>query len=235
MSATRHLRSALPTTPFVRSKTFPIEIPCFPVLKYEVQRAGSILVWELAEAAPPALYLTAYGASMKKMDYTIRFEAGRAGQKWTATALTDRAKERTPEPVTFAGRPEALTFLKDSKGEGYRFSGAELVDPVQRLVKNRYFVIGSDGQLALAGEDNGPRDTVWDVGDVMPGRGMDTETEAVIEKHSSRAGGARAVWLRPRVRPSSTLRSARASRCFVDTTIRPGEALSMRSSREVIR
>ncbi len=70
---------------------------------------------------------------MKKMDYTIGFQAGRAGQKWTATALTDRAKERTPEPVTFAGCPEALTFLKDSQAEGYRFSGAELVDPEQRL------------------------------------------------------------------------------------------------------
>ena len=34
---------------------------------------------------------------MKKMDYTIGFQAGRAGRKWTATALTDLAKERTPE------------------------------------------------------------------------------------------------------------------------------------------
>ena len=118
---------------------------------------------------------------MRKMDYTIGFQAGRAGQKWTATALTDRAKERTPEPVTFAGRPEALTFLKDSQAEGYRFSGAELVDPEQRLVKNRYFVIGSDGQLTLSGEDNGPRDTVWEIGDVMPGRDRNTGTEAVIE------------------------------------------------------
>src|SRR5208282_5566285 len=94
---------------------------------------------------------------MKKMDYTIGFQAGHAGQKWTATALTDRAKERTPETVTFAGRPEALKFLKDSQAEGYRFSGAELVDREQRLVKNRYFVIGGDGQLTPAGEDNGPR------------------------------------------------------------------------------
>ncbi len=50
------------------------------------------------------------------------------------------------KPVTFAGRPEALTFLKESQAEGYRFSGAELVDPEQKLVKNRYFVIGGDGQ-----------------------------------------------------------------------------------------
>ncbi len=118
---------------------------------------------------------------MKKMDYTIGFQAGRAGQKWTATALTDRAKERTPEPVTFASRPEALAFLKDSQAEGYRFSGAELVDPEQKLVKNRYFVIGSDGQLTPAGEDNGPRNTVWEVGDVKPGSGGNAGTEAVIE------------------------------------------------------
>ena len=92
---------------------------------------------------------------MKKMDYTIGLEAGRAGQKWTETALTDRAKERTPEPVRFVDRPEALEFLKDSQSAGYRFSGAELVDPEQRLVKNRYFVIGADGELTLSGEDNG--------------------------------------------------------------------------------
>ncbi len=118
---------------------------------------------------------------MNKMDYTIGFQGGRAGQKWTATALTDRAKERTPEPVMFAGRPEALKFLKDSQAEGYRFSGAELVDPEQRLVKNRYFVIGGDGQLMLSGEDNGPRNTVWEIGDVKPGRDRSMGTEAVIE------------------------------------------------------
>ena len=61
---------------------------------------------------------------MKKMDYTIGLEAGRAGQKWTASALTDRAEERTPEPLEFAGRPEALKFLKESQAEGYRFSPA---------------------------------------------------------------------------------------------------------------
>ena len=87
---------------------------------------------------------------MKKMDYAIGFQGGRAAQKWAATALTDRAKERTTEPVTFAGRPEALTFLKDSQAEGYWFSGAEFVDPEQRLVKNHYFVIGGDGQLTLS-------------------------------------------------------------------------------------
>jgi hypothetical protein len=55
---------------------------------------------------------------MKKMDYTIGFQAGRLGRSWTATALTDRAKQRTPEAVTFADRTEALTFLKASQAEG---------------------------------------------------------------------------------------------------------------------
>lgn len=118
---------------------------------------------------------------MKKMDYTIGSQVGRAGRKWTATALTDKAKERTPEVVTFADRSEALTFLKESQAEGYRFSGAELVDPEQKLVKNRYFVIGGDGQLTPAGDDNGPRNTVWEVGDVKPGRDRNEGTEAVIE------------------------------------------------------
>ena len=137
--------------------------------------------------------------------------------------------------MTFAGRPEALTFLKNSQAEGYRFSGAELVDPVQRLVKNRYFVIGNDGQLTLSGEDHGPRDTVWDVGHAMPGRDRNTETEAVIENILQGPGvrdrfGCDLAFVLRLHRPS-----ARASRCVVDTTIRPGEALSMRSSRGVIR
>jgi hypothetical protein len=115
------------------------------------------------------------------MDYAIGLQGGQAGRKWTATALTDRAKARTPEPMTFTGRPEALTFLKASQASGYRFSGAELVDPEQKLVKNRYFVIGGDGQLTPAGEDNGPRHTVWEVGDVKPGSDENAGTAAVIE------------------------------------------------------
>lgn len=117
---------------------------------------------------------------MKKLDYNIGFQAGRAAQSWTATPLTDRAKERTPEPLTFAGRAEALKFLKESQAKGYRFSSADLLDPDQRLVKNRYFVIEGDGQLTLSGDDNGPRDTVWEIGDVMPGR-WNAGIESVIE------------------------------------------------------
>ena len=97
---------------------------------------------------------------MKKMDYTIGFQGGRPGPTWTATALTERAKVRTPEPIAFENRPTALKFLKASQAEGYRFAGASSIDPEQRLVKNRYFVIGVNGELILSGEDNGPRDTV---------------------------------------------------------------------------
>ncbi len=42
--------------------------------------------------------------------------------------------------------------------------------PEPRPAKNRYYVIGGDGRLTPSGEDNGPRDTVWEIGDVMPGR-----------------------------------------------------------------
>jgi hypothetical protein len=117
---------------------------------------------------------------MKKMDYTIGFQGGRPGPTWTATALTDREKVRTPEPITFEDRPAALKFLKDLQDEGYRFAGASSIDPEQRMVKNRYFVIGANGELIFSGEDNGLRDTVWEVGDVMPGRNRNTGTEGVM-------------------------------------------------------
>ena len=121
------------------------------------------------------------GNRMKKMDYTIGFQGGRPGPVWTAKALTDRAKVRTPDPITFEDRQAALKFLKDSQAEGYRFAGAWFVDPEQRMVRNRYFVIGASGELVLSGEDNGPRDTVWEVGDVKPVRDRNPGTEAVIE------------------------------------------------------
>jgi hypothetical protein len=118
---------------------------------------------------------------MKKMDYSIGFQGGRPGPTWTATALTDRAKVRTLEPVTFEDRSAALKFLKDSQAEGYRFAGASSIDPEERMVKNRYFVIGANGELVFSGEDNGPRDTVWEVGDVMPGATRIREWGGVIE------------------------------------------------------
>ena len=141
---------------------------------------------------------------MKKMDYTIGFQAGRTGRTWTATALTDRAKGRTPEPVMFVGSSRSFGVPEELAGGGLQVFRRGLVDPEQKLVKNRYFVIGGDGQLTPSGEDNGPRDTVWEVGDVMPGNDRNAGTEACHRKHSSGTRGARKVWLRPRVYPPST-------------------------------
>lgn len=74
-----------------------------------------------------------------------------------------------------------MKFLKESQAEGYRFAGADLVDREQRPVKNRYFVISDDGQFILSGDDNGPRDTVWEIGDVMPGHDRNARAELIIE------------------------------------------------------
>ena len=115
------------------------------------------------------------------MDYTIASQAEPTGRRWTVTALTERALVRTPERLIFEDRTEALQFLRDSQSAGFRFAGVSLIDPEQKMVKNRYFVIRGDGELAFAGEDNGPLDTVWELGDVMPGRNRDTGPEALIE------------------------------------------------------
>jgi hypothetical protein len=115
---------------------------------------------------------------MKKMDYTISWNAG----SHTVTALSDRANFRTPEPLVFADHAEVTAFLMASQAEGFRFSGAETVDPEQRLVKNRYFIEGDSGQLIPCGDDWGPLDTIWEVGDVMPGRETNTCTQAIVEQ-----------------------------------------------------
>jgi len=75
-----------------------------------------------------------------------------------------------------------MEFLKSSQQAEYRFSGAELIDPEQKLVMNRYFAIVENGQLVACGQDWGPRDTVWEVGDVMPGQARNTGGEAVIDQ-----------------------------------------------------
>ena len=115
---------------------------------------------------------------MKKMDYTISWNAG----SHTVTALSDRAKFRTPVPLVFAEHAEVKVFLNASRAEGFRFSGAETVDPEQKFVKNRYFIVGDAGQLIPCGEDWGSLDTVWEVGDVMPGRERNTGTQTIVEQ-----------------------------------------------------
>ena len=58
MTTRSDVQTAFPRTPFVRSKTFLIEIPCFPVLKCDVRRARPILVWQIAEARATCLPYT---------------------------------------------------------------------------------------------------------------------------------------------------------------------------------
>ena len=116
---------------------------------------------------------------MKKIDYTI---AG-SGKRRTITPLTDRARVRTPESLEFENVESAKEFLKASQAEGYKFAGANLIDPEQKLIRNRYFfMIGNRGQVTLFGEDWGPFDTVWEVGDVMPDQVKNTGTEGIVEK-----------------------------------------------------
>ena len=64
---------------------------------------------------------------------TIDYVVGGVGAQRTITARTDRAKSRTPEPISFNDNASALKFVKAANAEGYRFSGQELLDPDYRL------------------------------------------------------------------------------------------------------
>jgi hypothetical protein len=118
---------------------------------------------------------------MKKMDYTVSGAAVRP----RIEPLSKRAHERTPEPLEFSTREEAKNVLRKLQAEGFKFSGPDLIDSEQRAmarVRNRYYIADNDGQLTLSGEDWGPLDTVWEVGDVMPGRERNTGTEAIVHR-----------------------------------------------------
>lgn len=134
---------------------------------------------------------------MKPMDYTV----GGTVTEPTFTLLTDRAKQRTPGTIAFKGRTSALEFMKAAEAEGYRFSGAELIDTQRKLVKYGYFAKMPNGQLVQCGQDWGPRDTVFEPGDslgikngkegiivsVVTGQGR----RAVRGRRDDRAGAAR--------------------------------------------
>ena len=89
------------------------------------------------------------GTGMKEMDYEV---TGLGAQR-TITARTDRAKRRTPEPMSLNDNASALKFVKAANAEGYRFSGQELVDPEYKIVKYVYFVRVSGGRFEPAGQD----------------------------------------------------------------------------------
>jgi hypothetical protein len=100
---------------------------------------------------------------MRTMDYNV---CGTAN-KPIFEPLSDAAKARTPDVLKFENRESAFDFMLRAQAEGFRFSGAHLVDPAQKPVRNGYFLRQHDG-LIQTGSDWGPRVPVWAVGDVMP-------------------------------------------------------------------
>jgi hypothetical protein len=121
---------------------------------------------------------------MKRMDYTV----GLVNGKWTAEPISDRAKERTAESIKFPSKEEALAFVRAGVTDKFRFSGRELIDPEYRLVRYCYFVDRA-GQLIKSGQDNGPPDPTFEVGDVYPGGprdGMHFDIKAVLTGDSAK-------------------------------------------------
>lgn len=125
---------------------------------------------------------------MKKLDYDVEC----IGARRTITPRTDRAKARTPEPVNFNDNASALRFVKAASAEGYRFSGQDLVDPAYKLLRYVYFVRGIGGPFARAGQDWGPRDPVFEPGDIYPGgprNGKEAVVLSVVTDDSAKANG----------------------------------------------
>lgn len=112
---------------------------------------------------------------MKAMDYMITG----SGPGRTITPCTERAKGRTPEPITFREVATALGFVNAAAAEGYRFSGHELVDPKKKLLSYGYYVRNPSGHFVLSGQDWGPSDPVFEPGDVMPA-GPKNGKEAIV-------------------------------------------------------
>jgi hypothetical protein len=113
---------------------------------------------------------------MRSIDYDIGWSAG----KVTITARSERAKNRTPEPLSL-DREAALETVRGDEAQGYSFLGHQFVDKTKQLVKNGYFVMGPGGRLTPAGQDWGPSQSVYEEGDTLRG-GPRNGKEAVIEK-----------------------------------------------------
>ena len=124
---------------------------------------------------------------MKKWDYEITT----TGARRTITAKSARAKERTPEPQEFANNADALVFVKAGVAEGFLFSCRGFVDHEYRNVRYHYFV-NVNGQLVFSGQDNGPPDPMFEVGDVYPGgprNGKHFDITDVITGEMAKANG----------------------------------------------
>jgi len=124
---------------------------------------------------------------MKKWDYEITV----TGAKRMITAKSDRAKQRTPKPQEFANNADALVLVKAGAAEGFLFSCRGFVDHEYRNVPYHYFV-NVNGQLVFSGQDNGPPDPMFEVGDVYPGGprdGKHLDIIGVITGEMARANG----------------------------------------------
>lgn len=113
---------------------------------------------------------------MRSIDYEIGWKAGKA----TITARSDRAKNRTPEPIVI-DRAAALDLVRDDEARGRTLLGHQHIDEDKRLVKNGYIIIGTGGRLIPAGQDWGPSETVYENGDTIRG-GSGNGKEGVIER-----------------------------------------------------
>jgi len=99
---------------------------------------------------------------MKGMDYVV---LGVGQEEITFVPKSDRAKERTPEIVTFKDRASALEYMRATEAEGYRFLNARNLDETRKLVKYGYFVRGPGDDLIQRRQDWGPLDTDYESGD----------------------------------------------------------------------
>lgn len=113
---------------------------------------------------------------MKNFDYFIELQGGVV----KLVPRTERAKARTPEALDFADRSSALEYVKAAERENFHFGGVDMIDPERKLVKYGYFIPNYAGQLEQRGQDWGPGDPTFEVGDVLPGGPADKI--AIVEK-----------------------------------------------------
>src|SRR5882757_3867012 len=99
---------------------------------------------------------------MKKWDYEITMTSA----KRTIAPKSDRAKQRTPEANVFPDNDGALEFVKAGVAEGFLFANRGFVDHEYRVVRYHYYTEVAGGRLIQTGQDNGPPDPMFEVGDV---------------------------------------------------------------------
>ena len=92
----------------------------------------------------------------------------------------------------FANNADALVFVKAGVAEGFLFSCRNFVDHEYRNVRYHYYTEVGGGRLIQTGQDNGPPDPMFEVGDVYPGGirdGKHFDIKAVVTGEMARAAG----------------------------------------------